>query len=485
MIKPYTAIAHLFLVMSLLTLSAFAAPPRQAADEEKVNEKQEVLSFEVFVRDHNGDPVKDAKIKPWAIGSAQGHGQWNEKATGLKPEISITDSIGKATVQYPVFSNVEEEIRSTTITITVEHPNHPSLSDIHITVPRERTKKVKLPLGSAIEVTALLDDKPVASNEIKAIWKGSFGKNLEINEAQKTMRIPPMAKGKGQFMFMRIEGDSITHFSAIESFEIDGSERVIKKQVELIPAEPVHGKLSDSVPRPVVNGRVKVQTISEGLSWEEISWFDWAKVEEDGTFVVEAWPHGQPMQLAALCDGFIGKAGEQPLMVPDSRAQGAYLRPQVFLKPHTEEVVVEMETMSVCRIQVENAFGKPLEKVIAAANPNIGWWNGGAQIYGWPLVSGAEFMTTGVYNRERTEGIYAAPFRGESDEDGVILIELPVGGVNLWVANKRYQLPAKLGDRSTRVNIERDKSVQLSLVLQPKGLDVLGDWEDLCGLVFG
>ena len=78
------------------------------------------------------------------------------------------------------------------------------------------------------------------------------------------------------------------------------------------------------------------------------------------------------------------------------------------------------------------------------------------------------------------------PFKGTSDEDGVITVELPASKkTDLWVANKRYQLPAKLGRRTTRIEVERGKSMKLNLVLQPIGLDVLGDWEDLCGLVFG
>ena len=118
-------------------------------------------------------------------------------------------------------------------------------------------------------------------------------------------------------------------------------------------------------------------------------------------------------------------------------------------------------------------------------NPNVGWWNGGSQIYGWPLVSGVEFVRTGKYEWNDGEGIFAQPFKGKSNDQGKILIELPVGSTRLWLGNDRFHMAAKMGSRSRRVKVEAGQENQMTFVLQPKGLDVLGDWEDLCGLVFG
>ena len=46
-------------------------------------------------------------------------------------------------------------------------------------------------------------------------------------------------------------------------------------------------------------------------------------------------------------------------------------------------------------------------------------------------------------------------------------------------------MAANLGQRSRRVDVKSGELNRMQYVLQPKGLDVLGDWEDLCGLVFG
>ncbi len=308
----------------------------------------------------------------------------------------------------------------------------------------------------------------------------------ELIEEEKCFRIPPIKKGSGQVMFVRLDEDQITHFSSLKEFEVDGSKKEIIKEFDLVPAVTIRGSLSENVPRPVVDGRVKVQTVGSGKSWDEITWSDWAKVNEDGSFVIESWPQGEPIQVVALCDGFIGKSGEKPDMVPKSQARGSYWRPQFFADPSNSDIVIEMESMSVCRIEVENAFGKMLEEVNAAANPNVGWWNGGSQIYCWPLTSSMQAMKSGsYYPEEDADKLFQQPFRGVSNEQGVVTIQLPVGTNRLWVGSERFQLPAKLGRRTHEVELERDKSTKVELVLQPKGLDVLGDWEDLCGLVFG
>ncbi len=333
-----------------------------------------------------------------------------------------------------------------------------------------------------------IDGQRVASDDIYAMWTGGRscrnGNALKLTE-DGTFRIPPMAKGPGQFMFIRLDDETPTHFSHIENVEIDGSEAVIKQEVELLPGVRVRGEFSDNVPRPVRNGRVKVQTISDGETWDEVVWFTWAKVAEDGTFVIESWPKDEPMQLVALCDGFIAKSGKKPPMVKPERAGGGYLRAQVFLNPDASVVTVEMTPMAICNIEAVNGFGRPIKDVDTAANPNIGWWNGGSQIYCWPLVNGAQFLLTGKYEIKDGDGIFAQPFRGKSDEKGRLSMELPVGATDLWAGNKRYQLPVNLGSRYQPVNVDAGKPLNLKLVMQPKGLDLLGDWEDLCGLVFG
>ena len=93
-------------------------------------------------------------------------------------------------------------------------------------------------------------------------------------------------------------------------------------------------------------------------------------------------------------------------------------------------------------------------------------------------------MLTGKYDHA-ANGTFDQPFEGKSDKDGKIAIQLPVNQTRLWAGSEHYQLPAKMGRRRMEVAIENEEPFDLTMVLQPVGLDVLGDWEDLCGFVFG
>ena len=85
----------------------------------------------------------------------------------------------------------------------------------------------------------------------------------------------------------------------------------------------------------------------------------------------------------------------------------------------------------------------------------------------------------------RSEGIHGFPFSSKSNSQGQIEIDLPAGITYLSFGHDRFELSVKLGRRSRRITIVSEEEQHLNFVLQPKGLDCLGDWEDLCGMVFG
>lgn len=308
--------------VSICTPQASALDPNPKAylRELGVNRvKQEFLEFELVLRDSKGDPVEGAEVKPWALYSSLGHSIWRKGGVGnSEPKTVTTDVEGRVTVVYPRFALVSEQIATTSVTVSVGHKDHPYVSHEDVKVPCEKPHSMSLPVGSAVEVAVLIDGKPTRDDDVLAITTGgrSWMKPGSTNYTEGgALRIPPMAKGAAQFMLLKLVDGGTTHFSSVENVEIDGQKDVLRREVELLPAVQVRGSLSDNVPRPVKNGRVKVETISEGLSGDEINWFTWAEVEDDGTFVIDQWPSNVPLQLIALCDGFIAKSGEKPMMV--------------------------------------------------------------------------------------------------------------------------------------------------------------------------
>ena len=477
----------------------FAAQVQGESEIEKMElaPGQELLSVEVLVVDADDQPVPNAKIKPWAVLSSLGHGRWGKERTGgFEPVEVQTDENGKAVIEYAKYLSLEEKVRVTAITLSIDSPDHPYVSHENIAVPSDSMHKAILPAGAAVKVELVCKETKIENDKLYIMRSdyrpGSGDDRLKIDKDNR-VRIPPMKNGNAQLLFTLLDEDSVTHFSQIVDLEIDATKGEIEKRVELKPAVRVEGRLGDEVPRPVKNGRVKARTI-KGLLPNEINWLDWAEVKEDGSFFL-MWPENTPLQIAALCDGYIGKNGKYLEELQDKNAEvparekGPFLRAQAFLNPTEQPVVIAMDPLETVYIEVEDAFGKKLEGIHVSANPNINWSHNpkrsSSQIYCYPLRSAADVLREGKHDFKKGKGIFKFPFRATSNSQGVIEIDLPAGRAIIHLSNERYQLAAKLGRRMRIFETARGKENYLKYVLQPKGLDYLGDWEDLCGMVFG
>ena len=211
-----------------------------------------------------------------------------------------------------------------------------------------------------------------------------------------------MPPGENSLLLVRLDGDRATHFSKITYFDLVAGQPA-KLDVPLLPGQRIEGKLSDNVPRPVHGGRVKVQSLPmKHFRSEQVSWCSWATVRPDGTFTIESWPAGEPLQLVALCDGYIAERGQAPDIIEkyDPKTDG-YYRPHVFSAGPGAEIEVPMTSLARCIVTTLDEDEKPVAGIKVAASPNVGWWNWGSQIYASPLVR-AEPMLRG---RDFTTGI--------------------------------------------------------------------------------
>ena len=106
-------------------------------------------------------------------------------------------------------------------------------------------------------------------------------------------------------------------FSRVEQRQLVDAEQY-EISVTLEKSASVRGKLDENVPRPVKNGRVVAEIIqppAQPLSGSGLTWRDWAKIEEDGSFALDGLPRGD-VQLIAMCDGFIAESGTAPNRFP-------------------------------------------------------------------------------------------------------------------------------------------------------------------------
>ena len=232
-----------------------------------------------------GKPVAKAKVTPWAFRSSQGHGWWRkgDEEAGVGPTDVLTDKDGNATVLYPKYRDVQEQIRTLAVSLSIDHADFAYIDAEHIDVPLE-TKgpyEIKLAGGVPLEIRPLLDNKPADLEDLFALW--SDGRSWRPGAAAEklpdgTLRIPAMPPGKNSVLLVKLAGERATHFSKITDLDLKEGERK-KIDVPLLPSAQIEGVLSDNVPRPIHHGRIKVWTLAPAAAERKrVEWFSWTPI---------------------------------------------------------------------------------------------------------------------------------------------------------------------------------------------------------------
>ncbi|PAY15883.1 hypothetical protein CKO51_29375 [Rhodopirellula sp. SM50] len=456
---------------------------------------QSTESFQLRVVDDDGEPVANARVTPWALRSSQGHGWWasdGEDRSETKPTSALTDEHGIAIVKYPRLRDVGEQTKTIGVSVWVDHPDHVLEGSVHLDLPHDLSSAdpVVLKRGVDLFVRPMIDGRPVDPKSIVANWSDSRSwKDPTVLEAidSQTLKFPSLEIGDASVLLMRVLDDQITHSSRIVDVTLSADQRN-EITVELKPVVPIKGQLDPAVPRPIRNGRVVCETLDPSVDYDRAGFITWAPVSENGDFVIPVWPTGEAIQLAGICDGYIGVSGQAPPEVSDPRKPDPYLRAQVIRPDQGDSVVLRMEAMIPCDITVINQDDEPVEGVLLDSWPNIAWWNGGSQVYCDALVRGEDMIRVGDRKRNYNEFLqddYGIPFSVRTDANGQATLMLPKGSQSLGIRDDQYEMPAFLGRRYTKIKMVPGERAEITLTVQRKGTDHLGEWDKLAGVVFG
>ncbi|HJQ78438.1 MAG TPA: hypothetical protein VJ828_00715, partial [Lacipirellulaceae bacterium] len=422
---------------------------------------QQMLELPVRVVDSDGKPVAKAKVTPWALRSSQGHGLWQEKdeRAGVGPKEVFTAEDGTAIILYPRYHDAEEQIATISVSLFVDHPEFAYLDGLHIDVPLETDgpHEIKLAAGVPLEIRPREGDKPANLDNLFAVW--SDGRSWQKGAAPEktadgTLRIPAMPPGKNSVLLVKLDGERATHFSTITDVELAlGEPKTI--DVELRPALRIEGKVSDDVPRPVQNGRLKTWSLRASREdFNRVTWFSWAPIRPDGTFTIDGWPAGEPLQVIALCDGYHATSGKAPAVVanPPDPATDGFTRPQVFEPAEGEPIELAMEPLVQCVATALDGDEKPVAGIKVMSWPNVQWWNDGSQIYCAPLVRGERLVRECDYSGSDDKA-FPHPFTRRAGADGKVTLELPAGTERLAIESEVYELPVFLGRRDMQIKL--------------------------------
>jgi len=457
--------------------------------------KQELLELWLRVVDPDGEPVAGAKVTPWALRSSQGHGWWtkDDVRAGVGPREVVTDMNGLAVVEYPNYRSLEERTKTISVSVHVDHPDFAYVSAEHVDVPLETQGSHEIALARAVrvDVRPLVDGSPASLEGLHALWsdgRGWLPGAEPVKTPEGTLRFPGMSPGKNSLLLVRVDGPRASAFSRIVRFDLtDGEPKTL--DVALEPCVRIRGRVSDNVPRPILHGYVKTETLplaADEAGTEQVSWWSWSPIAADGTFEIDHWPGGERIQIVGLCDGFIAASGRVPDVVKNPRdpAEDRYRRPQVFAADPTGEQTLEMIPMGRCVVTAIDEEGAPVAGVTVVSGPSVGWWNGGSGFYAWPPVLAERVLLERVFD-DKADGGMTRPFAGITDAEGKVTLAIPAGDEDLCVWSEVYELPILLGWRHVDVHLVGDETTTVTLHLQARGTEKLGDWDKLAGVVFG
>jgi hypothetical protein len=359
--------------------------------------------------DAKGKGVSGAVIKPdgLRVKNDGSHFRWGDDKEPKPLEVT-TDRNGYGRVPYPRYT--VERLETSEISFGVEHPDFCQARPFAVVDPapprnarlKERAKywwsrivarqvtarppPVILKRGAVVKVSLLLDGNDAQITNVQPQLNSMLGpgKNFWTRVGDNQFISKRVEPGTNLLRMIGLAAGGGVHFSEGVVFNAV-SEQTIEFRLTLAPGVSVAGRLDDSVPRPVTNGRAQIQVYApnRSASPEPLDWRAWSPIAADGTFTFESLPRGD-LDVIAICDGYVSKND------PNNQRAGSARTTQPFsLMNAKTEMVVLMEPAATCEITVLNDMGQPIEGAEIAFWPNV-LWRDGSTIFGKYLINSAD-----------------------------------------------------------------------------------------------
>lgn len=456
----------------------------------------------ITVVNAKGQPVEGAVVRLWAVRGwylmdlpdgrklkhSRGTSSWRESDWG--PEQKVATNIdGVATVIYPRLAKEREP--TGWLTCEVSHPDYCRLTNVKVDVVNA-LQPIVLQRGVTLHVTAYTNNEAESLPHLAGFISGPARYDWQQTDGDRLISAPILPARKW-LRVVHLADDEQMYFS--RPVEWTGQVgQVTQLHVQVHRGTRVVGRLDDSVPRPVVNGRVMAKVIRPGprgyasrLTWSEV-----ADIDPDGTFVFESLPRGERLQVVAICDGHVSKTPTAQeceefaryILIGGHVGRSLRKAPQVFsLVGDQTEFTVPMEPTGSCQVRVVDQSGKPVAGAKVRMGPNNIFYNGGSQLMGIGRSDGkfvrAERRTPGQNLTDfATE---ALDFSAVTDTDGVAVVK-NIHDRNrhlVSVEHARYEVPIQrqgsLENRYVVVSVRSGEMSKLTVKVQEKGTEFLGE----------
>ncbi len=403
----------------------------------------------------------------------------------------MTDENGTVIIRFPRYAIEAEKLRPQALTCQVKHPDYADSLQNNVEVTDgqiNRLASIKLFPGAQIKIIALANGQPLPAEHLYATWNDA-GERLLVDKSGE-LKTPRISAGPNLFRFVYLPDKREPLFSEVQELELANGEQ-LELELEMKPGLTVHGRVAETIPRPVTGGRLvaKVITSYSGYAPEDLDgnitlghpptleWQVWVPINEDGTFTLRGVPSGD-LQVIALCDGYMAASGAAPKFASTQEVSHSTSinRPQVFAIDESNiHFLLEMVPTAECEITVLGPDQQPVPNVECGFWPNVGWWRGGSQLYCYPLFSTKEYVKDPRLFNEKFEK--ESPYSGKTDATGKVVIRgLPAGKSQFVVNHEEFELPiGELKNRYADVELIAGGMAKVTVAMQPKGVQFLGE----------
>ena len=469
-----------------------------AQDNAQAETETQTLRFQVV--DAENEPIEGVALTPETVTYQRRpmrSSLW--QSDGGRDGTERTNEQGEATLVFPV----NESGPIVEIGFKVHHDSFAKL-DTQVSLKEEL---VTITLKRGLQI---------AASAIDAVTKEPIKKNLYATTNQGTpvdwktksngtLVSPVIGEEEKSFRLVQLKRGEAIRFSKLVEITPGEKSRMRVKDLEMVEAITVTGKLGDEVPRPVKFGMVMacVASISESdkarnrrdpdfwnPSW---CWESSTEVNSDGTFTLTEIPANSVLQIYCGCRGWANKPLSEGQMrdefPQEADAGDDRPLPQIFeIGDQDTEITVSMHALGRVSVKVVDQDGQPIPKARAQISVPQQFFYSKSQCSFGPIQSSGKTLTKlrhkgrksrlglgiGVFRILRgDDGSELRDFYNEfsfsnnlTDAGGKVVIDgVPPGAVHIIVSCPNYQGSADSPQAHKQVVVKSDENVDVELTL--------------------
>ena len=350
-------------VLLIASLTTFAVA---AVAQDDAQPEPETQTLEVQVVDEEGAAIEGVSLRAThVVYQRKGEKRFN----GIDEPRVETNGEGEATFVFPV------GVRGPIARVYLRAHHNSFLEGARFFDIDDELVTITLQRGLQVAASGL---DPVTKKPIEVDLYAMTNQQVPIDwklKSNGTLISPIIGKDQSSFRLVQIEDGKPTRFSELVDITHGETSRLLFRDLEMTDAVTVTGKLSDDVPRPVKYGMVMacVASISKAdkdplLQLEPWCWKTFAKVDRDGTFILEGIPADSILQIHCQSRGWANKPPPQDKVLAEfpneanNNNRTAALPHLAEIGRRPTEITVPMHAMGDVTVNVVDQNNQPIRR---------------------------------------------------------------------------------------------------------------------------